>query len=179
MQQDRKTYFHNDPNSTYFLFSVFPITTPITFFFASILVLSFCWIERFLTFWFENVSFLTGNKIPNYYKSHSLLVKTLGYGIITTLRLVYMLLVMNMNFGIFIVVVTGLTTGQFIVEYFQLTSYSNYQPIKKVTITGLVPSSDSSHILKSDLANAKNSSYKDDIELSNNIVVVPDFPQDL
>jgi steroid 5-alpha reductase family enzyme len=99
------------------LFSGFHVTSFHTFVLATLFVISLCWCERLFTYYYENAGYEKDQK-----RFRRVLIRTFGYAVLTILRFFYMLLIMSMNSQIFIVVVTGLTTGQLIVEYIRSVS---------------------------------------------------------
>ncbi|CAG8494853.1 16271_t:CDS:2 [Funneliformis mosseae] len=101
----------SDHNMLYFT-GGFQVTSIHTFVLATLFVTSLCWCERLLTYYYENSEY-----DKNQERIKVFATRTLGYAVLTTLRFFYMLLIMSMNSQIFIVVVTGLTTGQLIVEF--------------------------------------------------------------
>ncbi|RIA81007.1 hypothetical protein C1645_785288 [Glomus cerebriforme] len=106
------SYFTSDLSKVVILFSGFQITSFHTFVFAALFITSLCWCERLFTCYYENIRYDGDQK-----RFKSVVIRTLSYAVLITLRFFYMLLIMSMNSQIFIVVVTGLTTGQLIVEY--------------------------------------------------------------
>ncbi|RHZ54785.1 hypothetical protein Glove_423g57 [Diversispora epigaea] len=116
-------YFNSDFSYVVVLFKGFNITSFFNYILACLFILFLCWSERLL-------SYCLGNNLK-YDKNHSrwkiILIKTLGFSVVTIFRLFYMLITMTMNSQLFIVVVLGLTTGQFIVEY--ISSRSIYSTI--------------------------------------------------
>lgn len=79
----------------------FQVNSILSFVLASIFVTLICWGERFLNYYYHKKSKYDRNQK----RFRSIAVKTLSYGILTTLRLSYMLLIMSMNSQIFIIVV--------------------------------------------------------------------------
>ena len=106
-----------DLSKVVILFSGFQVTSFHTFVLAALFVISLCWCERFFTYYYENAGYEKDMK-----RFKTVVTRTFGYAVLTTLRFFYMLLIMSMNSQIFIVVVTGLTTGQLIVEYIRSIS---------------------------------------------------------
>ncbi|RGB34509.1 hypothetical protein C1646_701805 [Rhizophagus diaphanus] len=105
-------YFTSDLSKVVILFSGFQVTSFHTFVIATLFVISLCWCERLFTYYYENAGYEKGQK-----RFKRIVIRTFAYAVLTILRFFYMLLIMSMNSQIFIVVVTGLTTGQLIVEY--------------------------------------------------------------
>ncbi len=94
------------------LFSGFKVTSIHTFVLVALFVTSLCWFERLSTYYYESSRYNRNQK-----RFKTVAIRTFGYALLTIMRFFYMLLIMSMNSQIFIVVVTGLTTGQLIVEY--------------------------------------------------------------
>jgi len=101
-----------DLSKVVILFSGFKVTSIHTFVLVALFVTSLCWFERLSTYYYESSRYNRNQK-----RFKTVAIRTFGYALLTIMRFFYMLLIMSMNSQIFIVVVTGLTTGQLIVEY--------------------------------------------------------------
>ncbi|KAI8143764.1 hypothetical protein BJV82DRAFT_578388 [Fennellomyces sp. T-0311] len=89
-----------------------------------VLIVAICWSERAVTYFHEKYQSRHGS-----WKFIGL--RTLLYGIATTLRLWYMLITMYFNIGFFIVVIFGLTSGQLVMEYLKATRNTPTHPIQE------------------------------------------------
>ncbi|CAB4419120.1 unnamed protein product [Rhizophagus irregularis] len=164
---EHTTPAHFDYNKLYFSdadlskISILQVNSIFSFVLASIFVTLICWCERFLNYYYHKKSKYDRNQK----RFRSIAVKTLSYGILTTLRLSYMLLIMSMNSQIFIIVVTGLTTGQLIVEY--IRSIPIYQQYTIHPSSEITPNTIEGSVLM-----GNNNNYRDEIELeSRNFVI--------
>jgi len=165
-------YFNSDFSNAVILFKGFTISTIPSFILACLFIITLCWSERLLSYYLEKFKY-DRNRPQN----RSILLRTVGYSIATTLRLFYMLIIMNMNSQLFIVVVVGLTTGQLTTEY--LRSIPIYAPTRMLDILPLstldhkddddVPSENT---LGNDSTSDKMGGYTDDIEMEINGFVI-------
>ncbi|RIA86421.1 hypothetical protein C1645_878667 [Glomus cerebriforme] len=156
-----KLYLSSDLSKVVTFFSDFQVNSIFLFVLASFFVTFLCWSERFLNYYYH--------KKLNYDQKQKrfklIVMKTLSYGLLTTLRLFYMLIIMSMNSQIFIIVVTSLTTGQLIVEYIRsIPIYQQYE----------IPSSSETTLENSSLVrNIDN--YKDELEVGSRNFVIEDI----
>jgi len=115
---DWKPYFHISLDGGIFLFPFLRISSPASFLLASTFSALVCWLERLLTY-------LHGRGyVP-------LAFERMGrtgvagwragmYGVLTFLRLLYMLIAMTFHLGLLFVVVLALSVSQFVIEYGEL-----------------------------------------------------------
>ncbi|GES96123.1 copper transporter [Rhizophagus clarus] len=159
---------HFDHNKLYFSddlskISGFQVNSIFSLVLVSIFITILCWSERFLNYYYHKKSIYDRNQN----RFRTIVVKTLSYGILTTLRLFYMLLIMSMNSQIFVIVVTGLTTGQLIIEY--IRSIPIYQQYTIHPSSEITPNTVESSTLMGNINN-----YRDEIELESHNFVIED-----
>jgi mannose/fructose/N-acetylgalactosamine-specific phosphotransferase system component IIC len=97
------TFFTLDSSSLYFLYSAFPIATPLALFFAYLATALMAWTERTLTYVQEKQRYSDSDVLVRTYMSRLML-----YTILIILRYHLMLLIMLYHYGIFWVLVTTL-----------------------------------------------------------------------
>ncbi|KAI8575317.1 hypothetical protein K450DRAFT_262365 [Umbelopsis ramanniana AG] len=86
---------------------------------AYAIIVAICWTERFLTYKLDTIVYE-----PYGHSIGTIILRTLYYGIATALRLLYMLVAMYFNTGLFLVLVIALTTGQLVIEYKKSLSFT-------------------------------------------------------
>ncbi|KAH8551732.1 hypothetical protein BGW37DRAFT_551960 [Umbelopsis sp. PMI_123] len=112
MSEPMKWYFHAETSGVHFLFAPLYLDSPWKLLIAYVIIIAICWAERALTFKLDTIVYKPyGNRIG------TMILRTLYYGVATTLRLLYMLIAMYFNTGLFLVLVMALTTGQLVIEY--------------------------------------------------------------
>ncbi|GET03869.1 copper transporter [Rhizophagus clarus] len=159
-------YFTNDLSKVVILFSGFRVTSFHTFILATLFVISLCWCERLFNYYYENARYKKDQK-----RFKTLVIRTFGYAVLTILRFFYMLLIMSMSSQIFIVVVTGLTTGQLIVEYIRsIPVYSTHQQ--------LVPTSKDDPTLANTGFVKKLDDYRDELEFQSQSFIIENVNSD-
>ncbi|RUS35457.1 hypothetical protein BC938DRAFT_483169 [Jimgerdemannia flammicorona] len=113
-----KPYFHSETSGLHVLFEAFEVTSTGILIAAYVAVAILCWIERGLSYYMDSISYEGyGMARGAGTRFGRVVLKTVLYGIVTTLRLFYMLVTMTCHTGLFIVVVMGLTTGQLVLEF--------------------------------------------------------------
>jgi len=138
-----KPYFHSETTGLHVLFQAFEITNTATLIVAYVVVGVMCWLERGLSFHMDSISYESapaagyGGSRDGGRRFTKVLLRTILYGIVTTLRLFYMLVTMTCHTGLFIVVVTGLTTGQLVLEFLKSSAAakSSVNPLQSYATT--------------------------------------------
>ncbi|KAI9016487.1 hypothetical protein CLU79DRAFT_762823, partial [Phycomyces nitens] len=107
-----KLWFHSEVQNVHLLFESFALDTPLKLGLGYLLIVAICWTERGITYWLENCMTYKGVKLwPQ------IISRTILYGIAMSLRLLYMLICMYFNTGLFITIIFALTSGQLVLEF--------------------------------------------------------------
>jgi hypothetical protein len=89
-----------ETTGVHFLFAPIYLDSPWKLLIAYAIIIIICWAERFLTYKLDTIGYEPyGNRIG------TIIVRTLYYGVATVLRLLYMLVAMYFNTGLFLVLV--------------------------------------------------------------------------
>ncbi|KAG2199749.1 hypothetical protein INT46_008690 [Mucor plumbeus] len=117
--ENGKQWFHNDSNGLHLLFESFTLEDSNNIWTGYLLVWMICTIERCVTYHLDKKSSdaITRKRL------FIILQRTLLYGIATTMRLLYMLVIMYFNTGLFILVVVSLTLSQLFFEVLKLKNH--------------------------------------------------------
>ncbi|KAI9254569.1 hypothetical protein BDA99DRAFT_518749 [Phascolomyces articulosus] len=124
--QPMKWWFHQHAQGTHFLFESFIIENGVSRFFAYLFIFAICWSERGLTYILERHPLPSlGETGRRGLRWKRIGLRTLVYGVATTLRLWYMLITMYFIIDFFIVVILALTSGQLVTEFLKSTRSSS------------------------------------------------------
>ncbi|KAL0081099.1 hypothetical protein J3Q64DRAFT_1756605 [Phycomyces blakesleeanus] len=114
-----KLWFHSEVQNVHLLFESFTLDSPLHLGLGYLLVVAICWAERAITYWLDGATYKGKKLWPQ------ILLKTTLYGIVMTLRLLYMLICMYFNTGLFITIIFALTSGQLVFEFKKSSKVSN------------------------------------------------------
>ncbi|KAI9489473.1 hypothetical protein BDB00DRAFT_843106 [Zychaea mexicana] len=116
-------WFHYEAQGTHLLFESFVIESGVSLFFGYVFIVAMCWSERAVTYYLDRPKPGEGSGTEGGRSRQwkDIILRTVLYGVATTLRLWYMLVTMYFNIGFFIVVVVALTSGQLVVEALKAT----------------------------------------------------------
>ncbi|KAI7883373.1 uncharacterized protein EV154DRAFT_522638 [Mucor mucedo] len=118
--ENGKQWFHSDSDGLHLLFEPLALDAHSEVLTGYLFIGCMCALERMVTYYLDHK--LTASH-PTFVAATTTIerisrvaVRTLLYGIVTTLRLLYMLVVMYFNTGLFLTVVFSLTVSQMIIE---------------------------------------------------------------
>ncbi|GAA5798990.1 hypothetical protein HPULCUR_004399 [Helicostylum pulchrum] len=137
--ENGKKWFHNDNQDLHLLFEPLSLNESTELAVAYTLIAIMCALERGVSYWLDNRFHKSSEKLINTSigeRIYYIVIRTVLYGIATTLRLLYMLAVMYFNTGLFITVVTSLTLSQLVVELIRSSDLNKTGPLKKLQNKG-------------------------------------------
>jgi len=115
----RQDFLHVNPYGQHVLFESLELTSRTALVIGGLVTCAICFGERWLTFLISPRCTL----LPHYLSRRPFAlaaVRTLVYGTMTTLRLLYMLLAMSFNVGLLVIIILSLSLGQFCIEIQQI-----------------------------------------------------------
>ncbi|KAF7729412.1 hypothetical protein EC973_004391 [Apophysomyces ossiformis] len=113
-------WFHSDVKQVHLLFEPLILSNTPRLIGGYLLVITICWSERAISYYLDYADYRSARRIGRH-----ILLRTGLYCIATILRLWYMLVTMYFNTGLFIVVVSALTSAQLIIEYYKASARSS------------------------------------------------------
>ncbi|EPB84336.1 hypothetical protein HMPREF1544_08931 [Mucor circinelloides 1006PhL] len=117
-----KQWFHSDANDLHLLFEFFSLHDSSSMWIGYLVVWLICTVERWTTYCLDK----NCSQHDTARRLVAIAKRTVLYGIATTLRLLYMLVVMYFNTNLFIAVVASLTLSQCIIEIIRLKRQFNH-----------------------------------------------------
>ncbi|GAA5811034.1 hypothetical protein MFLAVUS_004463 [Mucor flavus] len=132
--ENGKKWFHSDNQDLHLLFEPLSLTESTELATAYISIAIICALERGVTYLLDNKFHKSSEKLINSSVGERVcyvVTRTVLYGVATTLRLLYMLVVMYFNTGLFITVVSSLTLSQLVVELIKSSGPNKTGPLKK------------------------------------------------
>ncbi|KAI8095847.1 hypothetical protein BDF21DRAFT_489301 [Thamnidium elegans] len=137
--ENGKKWFHSDNRELHLLFEPLSLNESTELATAYILIAIMCALERGITYSLDNRFNKPSEELINSSigeRIYYIVIRTVLYGIATTLRLLYMLVVMYFNTGLFITVVSSLTLSQLVVELIKSSSTNKTGSLKKLRNKG-------------------------------------------
>ncbi|CAO3632619.1 unnamed protein product [Cunninghamella blakesleeana] len=122
MDKPMKWWYHNEIQGTHLLFESFMMDNSFKLILGYIFIVLICWSERALTYYHGRLEYSHKKKA----RWSKVFLRTILYGILTVLRLWYMLITMYFNTGLFIMVIIALTSAQFVIEVLNSSKKSKY-----------------------------------------------------
>ncbi|KAI9361405.1 hypothetical protein BD770DRAFT_470766 [Pilaira anomala] len=136
MENGYKKWFHSDTEGFHLLFEPLTFTESSDFITGYLLVSILCALERGITYWLDcrTDDQLINARTADYI--YQVLARTIMYGLATTLKFLYMLVVMYFNTGLFFAVVISLTLSQLVVELVKTSRHNKTGPLHKLQNKG-------------------------------------------